>query len=218
LIFLFGPAGGASGTNADIAPGAPNTFAPGGGFCLYGPGACGGSINNGLSLGPNGGNFLALDGALTSANTPPVNIQGRISQTIGGLTPGVPVILTFNWAAAQQAGFTGPTTEQLAVSLGGQTESTPVVTNPQADFQKWMPEEFTFTPTSTSEVLSFLGIGTPATGVANAGPPFVLLESPDLTEVPLPASWSLLLLGFAGIATCAYWRRKSVGVAEAGAA
>jgi hypothetical protein len=48
----------------------------------------------------------------------------------------------------------------------------------------------TFTPTSTSETLSFLAIGTPG-GV----PPLALLDGVSLSDIPEPASWALLVSG-----------------------
>ena len=75
----------------------------------------GSSIDNGLTIGPSKGNFLAMDGALR--DTAGVHLRGQISQTITGLTPGVPVTVEFEWAAGQQAGFREPNTEQLQVSL-----------------------------------------------------------------------------------------------------
>jgi hypothetical protein len=204
LAFLFGPNSiSLSGTNADISPGAANHFAPSPptGFCLYGPGSCGLSRNNGLTIGPSGGNFVALDGALTSANTPPLGIRAELSQTLTGLEVGIPVMIEFEWAAAQQAHFVGPTTEQLDVSLGGETQSTPTVSIPEAGFHNWMPEEFTFIPTMSSEVLSFLAIGTPEIGLATGGPPFVLLDGGvEAREVPELSTWAMMALGFAGLA------------------
>jgi hypothetical protein len=219
LAFLFGPnSSSPSGTNADFPPGAANHFAPTPptGFCLYGPGSCGSARPNGLAIGPSGGNFLALDGALTSANTPPLGIRAAISQTLTGLEVGVPVDVEFNWAAAQQAGFLGPTTEQLDVSLGGVTQSTPMVGIPEAGFEDWMHQEFTFTPTMSSEVLSFLAIGTPEMGVANGGPPFVLLDGGvEAREVPELSTWAMMILGFAGLGYLGFRsnRRKPVAIA-----
>ena len=180
LAFLFGPnSSSLSGTNADLPNGAPGFFGSGGGFCLWGPssgsGCFGGSAtNNGLTIGPSKGNFLAMDGALHDTNNVP--LRASISQTITGLTPGVPVTLGFDWAAAQQTSFSGANTEQLQVSLGTETESTAVVNNTSHGFVPWMHEDFTFTPTSTSELLTFLAIGTPEVGTGSAGPPFVLLD------------------------------------------
>jgi len=220
FVFLFGPnPSSPSGTNADFGLGAPNHFngspsSSNNGFCLYGPGGCGtipGPSDNGLKLGPSGGDFLALDGALSEPGAR--HLRGGISQTISGLTAGHEYELQFNWAAAQQAHFTGGTTEQLVVSLGGEQMMTSVLDIPQGGFDGWKHQDFTFTATSASEVLSFLAIGTPAVGTTTGGPPFVLLDGGmTLSQVPEPGTWSLLGIGFATVAGLAYRRTKSIRV------
>jgi len=47
---------------------------------------------------------------------------------------GVPTTIEFEWAAARQAGFTGPNTEKLEVSLGSQTMTTAVIMNNSMGF------------------------------------------------------------------------------------
>ena len=69
--------------------------------------------------------------------------------------------VTFEWAGAQQEGFDGLNTEQLEVSLGSQNQFTTVYDNAIHGFSGWMPQTFYFTADATSEVLSFLAIGTP---------------------------------------------------------
>jgi hypothetical protein len=70
-------------------------------LALWGPGN--GSDNGLPASSPSGGNFIGGDGAFD---------QGPISQSISGLTVGQTYALTFEWAGAQQTGFTGATTEQ----------------------------------------------------------------------------------------------------------
>ncbi|MBE7157505.1 MAG: PEP-CTERM sorting domain-containing protein [Rhodospirillales bacterium] len=169
------------GYNFVFTPGAADTTgAPGRGrpVILWGPGS--GSVNGLPATSPSGGNFLALDGDVD---------PGAVTQTINGLLPNHVATVFFNWAGAQQSGYTGPTTEQLQVSLGDQTQSTPVLQNVSKGFTGWQPQEFSFLPTSATEVLSFLAIGTPA-GV----PPFSLLDGVTLSESPEPSSWPMLLL------------------------
>ena len=220
LAFLFGPdSRSLSGTNADLLGGAPGFFGTGGGFCLWGPssgsGCFGGAAtNNGLTIGPSKGAFLAMDGALSDMNG--VALRASISETITGLTPGVPVTLGFDWAAAQQTSFSGPNTEQVQVSLGSQTQSTAVVMNASHGFIPWMHQDFTFTPNSSSELLSFLAIGTPAVGTGSAGPPFVLLDGRVELQsaVPEPATWTEVGVSFLSIVGFAYRRRKSVRIPD----
>jgi hypothetical protein len=186
--FIFAPATGTtSGTSADNA-GATGSA---GALKLWGPGD---GSSNGLTNSPNGGNFIGADGAYEVA---------PISQTIVGLIPGQTAVLTFYWAGAQQSGFTGATTDQWEVSLGSQTLYTPVVDLASEGFSGWMTETMVFTPTASSETLSFTAIGTPS-GV----PPFALLDGVSLT-VPEPASWVLMVSSLTLLICYARWRRKS---------
>ena len=161
---------------------------------LYGPGN--GSAN-GLSNSPTGGNFVASDGAFQ---------QGAITQTINGLTVGHTYRLAFDWAGAQQYGFNGPNTEQWSVSLGGDTQNTVVLNNASHGFTGWQHQTFDYTANSSSELLSFLAVGTP-----NGVPPFSLLDGVSLydttptpppapTDTPEPGAIALAAAGFAGFA------------------
>jgi hypothetical protein len=153
------------------------------------------SFNN---ASPTGGNFIGAD---ADYGTEP------ITQTINGLKPGATYAVSFAWAAAQQAGYTGPTTEQWEVNLGSNmatTQDTQVVDNVSTGFAGWMDQTFDFVATAPSEVLSFLANGTPA-GV----PPFALLANVSMTQVPEPASLTVMAAGLAGLITAARRRRRS---------
>jgi hypothetical protein len=137
--------------------------------------------NNGLSVSPVGGDVIGMDGAYE---------DGSISQTIHGLTPGTAVTVSFYYAGAQQSGYNGATTEALKVSLGSQTIETPFLDDTSHGFTGWQYETLTFTPTSSTEVLTFLAQGTP-----NGEPPFTLLSGIGYGNGDAPEPSSLALLG-----------------------
>jgi hypothetical protein len=166
---------------------------------LWGPND--GSANGLPVSSPDGGNFIGADGAYE---------VGAITQTISGLTALHTYAVSFYWAAAQQSGYGcvsnpsnpgGCTTDQWQVSLGGQTLSTPVANTgvAQGGFSGWMYQTLVFTATSSSEVLSFLAVGTPS-----GQPPFALLDGVSLTATPEPGSLMLMagaiLLGLGSFA------------------
>jgi hypothetical protein len=151
--------------------------------------------NNGLpASSPDGGNYIGADGAYN---------VGAITQSISGLTVGDKYTLSFWWAAAQQQGFTGLNTEQWQVNLGSQQFDTAVYSNASKGFSGWMYQTFTYTATSTTEVLSFLAIGTPS-----GQPPFSLLDGVSLELVPEPADWAIMLAGVAGLGALLQRRRR----------
>jgi hypothetical protein len=179
--FVFTPGTADNGTGA---------IQGGGHLQLWGAGN-GGAAGNNLGVSPDGGNFVAMDGAYETA---------AISQTITGLVAGDQYTVSFYYAGAQQKGYTGDTTEAVKVSFGGHTIETPVLSDPSHNFTGWYSESMTFTANSTSDVLSFLAVGTPS-----GQPPFTLLDGVSVTAdtsgspVPEPSSLALLLTGFAGV-------------------
>ncbi len=186
------------GYNFVFTPGsADTTGAVGeyGGIRLWGPNN--GSANGLPATSPTGGNYLALDGAYA---------VGAVSQMIHGLEPGHQATVSFYYAGAQQYGYTGATTEQFEVSLGAETQFTPVLDDASHGFTGWTKETLSFVPTSTSEVLSFLAIGTP-----NGVPPFSLLDGVSVASAPEPATLGLMLVSFAGFGA---WYRRSKRNAE----
>jgi hypothetical protein len=167
---------------------------------LWGPND--GSANGLPATSPDGGNYIAADGAYQTA---------PISQTINGLTSGAKYTVSFWYAGAQQYGFTGTTTEQWLVNLGGQQLSTATLTDPSHGFTGWQYTTLTFTATGSSEVLSFLAAGTP-----NGEPPFSLLDGVSMSQVvatPEPGSIVMLLTGLVAFGVIA--RRRQMARAAA---
>ncbi len=147
---------------------------------------------------PDGGKFVIIDGDET--------VNGKLSQTLSGLTAGHAYDVQFYWGASQLQNRTGQTTERVEVDFGSQSATTPTVTNPTQGFQGWFTEKFRFTADSTNPVLSFLSHGTPS-GL----PPVAVLDGVSVTAVPEPAMWGLMIAGFGLVGVAA--RRRAAAVA-----
>jgi hypothetical protein len=167
------------------------------GLRLWGPNDGGVSTGTTIAASPTGGNYIASDGAFEVS---------AITQSVSGLVAGASYAVSFAWAAAQQYGFSGDTTDNWTVSLGtvsasNPAQTTPTVALPSNGFSAWMNQSMTFVATSSTELLSFLATGTPS-----GQPPFALLANVSLTKIPEPASLVMLLSG-AG-ALFAFGRRR----------
>jgi PEP-CTERM motif len=158
------------------------------------------------SLSPNGGAFMGLDG------DPAAN--GPLEQTIMGLTSGKKYVLSFDWAGIELSNRTGYESITLTGSLGGDGFSTLTYLNSApagapGSFSGWTTASFTFTANASSELLSFLAVGTPAGNV----PPFALLDGVSLTAVPEPSTWAMMFVGFGGLGYAALRRRRTAPAA-----
>jgi hypothetical protein len=144
------------------------------------------------------GNMIAADENYQTAG---------ISQNVTGLTVGQTYSVGFYWGGAQQASYTGATTDWWKVSLGGVSDVTSTVDDAQGGFTGWIYTTFNFTATSTAEALTFLAAG----GSSPSGaPPFALLADVTMNQVsatPEPASFALML-GFMMVAGGAAYLRK----------
>jgi hypothetical protein len=152
---------------------------------------------------PDGGNYLVLDGGS--------GYNLSIYQTVSGLVAGKQYLLTFYQAAGQQNGFTGATTEQFEVVFGTSTQYSALQSDPSHDFQPWTKQSMVFTATSTSQVLSFLALGTPA-----GQPPMVFLDGINMVQTtPEPSS---LVIGGIGVGALLIVRRRRRSGTPAGSA
>lgn len=165
-VFLFAPGAGQTGEAGDAFMGTVSFY--------------------GVTTSPDGGNFVAADGDPSWG--------GSLKQTVTGLTVGDVYSLTFNWAGAQQQGFGGNTTEHWQVSLGTDTLSTSTVNTPSQAFAGWQTAALSFTASSTSELLTFLAVGSPS-----GQPPWLLIDGINLSDTtsatPEPGSVLLVSTG-----------------------
>ncbi len=166
--------------------GTTNSLNPGGAWQFYTyPGAS-----------PDGGNFLGVDGD--------PNYSAAINQTITGLTAGETYNVGFYQAAAQQAGFSGATTQKWKVTFGDSVQTSDVMNTPSEGTTAWNQQNLYFVATAATQTLSFLAQGSPS-----GDPPFVLLDGISVTEgTPEPSSMVLLLSGLTGVAVMARRRAK----------
>ena len=138
------------------------------------------------TLSPSGGNFMALDGD--------INVAGALQQNITGLTVGRLYELDFYWGVAELASRNGPVSDYLQVSFGNSTSSTTSYSVPAQGFSGWKTATMYFTAQTTSQLLSFLSVGTPA-GL----PPIGLLDGVSLTAAPEPSAIALFVVGLGGL-------------------
>ena len=159
------------------------------------------------ALSPDGGAFMILDGD--------PGFAGPFQQTVNGLTVGKQYDLSFYWAGGELSNRMGFVSDQLHVTFSGanafpgDTQSTAKYFNTAGptqagSFSGWMQVDMIFTAHSTSQVLSFLSDGAPGGNL----PPVALLDGVSLTEVPEPAVWALMLLGFGGLGAAIRRRRR----------
>ncbi len=169
------------------------------GWAIYGPAN---GHANGFGPSPDGGAMVEIDGG--------GDYRASLDQTLTGLTIGQTYTVSFNWAGAQQSCCTGTTNEQLMVGFGGSTQSTLVWNNPSGGFSGWFTENFSFVADGTSQLLSFMAVGTPY-----GMPPVIVLDGVSVqaavTEgaVPEAATWAMMIVGFGFVGAAARRRRAS---------
>ena len=144
---------------------------------------------------PDGGAFVMADAESAW--------RGAISQTLSGLVVGGLYAVNFYQAAGQQSGFSSPTTSQWQVTFGSSSATSDLMSLPEGGAGYWEGQSLLFTATSSTQVLSFLALGTP-----NAAPPVAFLDGVSVTAVPEPGTWAMMILGF-GILGGVMRRRKA---------
>ena len=155
---------------------------------------------------PQGDAFMVLDAD--------PGFSGRFEQVVNGLVVGDTYNLSFYWAAGELSNRTGYETSQLTGTFGTHAFATGIFANshptgsPTAglpgDFSGWQLASFNFKADSTSQLLSFLAVGTPSANL----PPVAFLDGVSVTSVPEPGVWALMMLGFGGLGAAARRRRR----------
>ena len=138
-------------------------------------------------------------GATPSGQPYAVTLDGyekaaTLSQTLTGLTPNASYNVTFDWAAVQYTTATGQFSEQFQVSFGKSSQTTAVETIASKGHSNWISESFTFKADATSDILTFLSLGSPA-GV----PPVGLLSNVNVVATSVPEPSTMLMLGLGGL-------------------
>ena len=134
-------------------------------------------------------NFVGLDGDSRA--------EGILSQTVTGLVVGDHYQLSFDWAATQMiTGSHVPYTIALAYNLGssiltsgtGAPQTATFTATQYGQSSTWQTVTMNFTATATTEILSFLALGTPS-----GDPPIALLDDVSLADIPEPSSLAFIV-------------------------
>jgi hypothetical protein len=128
------------------------------------------------------GNSVDLDGTTGSNFTPAGEIQSVASLALGTY------VVSFELAG----NLRGAPTQAVQISIGGQTQTL----TPTGGYSLQ-----TLTFTNASGLVSFTDLGPSDQQGA-------LIDDIVVTSVPEPATWAMMILGFAGVGAMAYRRRK----------
>lgn len=126
----------------------------------------------GTPVSPSGGNMLVVCSDRSWVDT-------TVSQTVSGLVVGQTYKLAFDWAGAQQSGFSGDTQTRVLGEIGGFSFFTPYQNVLSESMGSWSGFEFLFTAASSTAVLDL----NPDANAGAALNPFALIDNVSLTEV-----------------------------------
>ena len=156
---------------------------------------------------PAGGNYFLADG------DPGYNTA--LQQNVTGLVVGNSYQVSFWQAAGQEncgvddgATCDPPNGANLTglwqVTFGGTTLSSAMMTTAPHGLTGWNQQTLTFTATATSQLLSFLAVGTPS-----GAPPIVMLDGVTLTAVPESGTGALWGLGLVTLGLVKLRRKRA---------
>jgi hypothetical protein len=146
----------------------------------------------------DGGTYLGVQDL--DAFLPRVNVRG-ITQTVSGLTVGDTYSLSF-WSMSNHDGVG---LQDWTVSFGAQTQTGLQTTPNASDTGTWVQSALGFTASSTSQALTFVATYLPGSVPEMLNLDGVVLK--DVSAVPEPSNWALLLAGLGGALAVARLRR-----------
>lgn len=146
-----------------------------------------------------------------------------ITQTLTGLTVGKTYSVTFDWAGVQLRTpdgslWNGATNESWQVNeggtydgagsqsfTGGTTQTTDVIQVDSHGFTGWEQASLSFVAGSSTEAFNLEAVST-----SGGLPPFALLANLDVTAVPEPSSWAMMIVGLGAMGVFARRRRQTL--------
>ena len=134
------------------------------------------------------------------------NSEGKITQTITGLTKGDEYQISF-WLAGNPDGGPATKTGTIAVAANGTAYDFAYPVSAQSHTEMdWVQETLDFTATGKTTTLTFASATNSAYGP--------VIDNVGIVPIPEASTWALMLLGFAGVGFAGYRAsRKSVASA-----